>query len=497
MQLHPSGGLTSVLAALFSGVNAASIGVAGSPALEFEQILTQLSAVFDNPGQGRFHSAALRMPPDTGGLDRWMGGLDIEEDGNFLENLKALRERLEVALQSLRAEAAEAQLPSDTLWLDRWMGGLDIEEDGNFLENLKALRERLETTLSTRTPAERNLFAGREEEKSAALQLAEAVSQLSQQHQPEIQVPGAVEPSKMDEVVTVEGFQPVGQQIHAIAAQVAEEVRAIIAAVEAQLSPSVPDSAVKQDTHVPLTSTNQKPEPVPLVVLRLNDLAAEAEVAKPAETEVVVKSGSMPETDLSGGSSQPDFQAPGPGSDPKRYGIELPPLTLGKVVGPSFTPSPMLQGSDKPVMALHQPLGHPAWADELGQRLIWMHGKSIQAAEIHINPPQLGPVAVRIQVHDDQTSIQFTSPHAAVREAIEAALPRLRELFEARQLPLTQVEVAQQSLEDRSHSHARQQSHASAQDYQVNAREEGLEESRQENEQLKVNIGSRLLSLYA
>lgn len=367
MQLNPSGGLTSVLAALFPGVDARSAGVTGSPASEFEHILARLSAVFENPGQG--HSTVLRVPPGTSRLERWMDDLGAEEGGKLLENLSTLGEHLKAAVQS-------------------------------------------------------------------AVEQAQGV---------------------------------------------------------------LPDAAVNQDTQVAVTSTDQKLEPAPLVISQLKDLAAESEVAKPVETGVLVKSGSLPESAAPGGSSQTDFQAPGPGSDPKSYGMGVPPpLTLGEVAGPTFTPSSMLQGGDRPVMELHQPLGHPEWADELGQRLIWIHGKSIQAAEIRINPPELGPVAVRIQIHDDQTSIQFASPHAAVREAIEAALPRLKELFDARQLPLTQVEVAQQSLEDRSHSHARrEQPHAAAQDYQVNAREEELEESEQERGRLKVNIGSRLLSLYA
>lgn len=458
MPLNLSSGLASVLTALLPRMNAASAAVTGSPASEFEQILARLSTVFENPGQGQFPSPALREPPDTRGLDRWMGNLGAGEGGKLLESLRALR-------------------------------------------------ERLEAIVSTR-PAGQNLPAGGEEEKNPALRLAEAVFQLSQQDQPDIEVADTVDSPKMDEVITVEGFQPVGQEIHAIAAQVAADVKAIISALEAQLSPFLPDSAPplfeavqvnetgnsNQEIPVPVTSANQKAEPAPLVVSRFKDFGVESEVQKPAETGVLVKSDSMPESASPGGSSLMDFQASRLGSDPQSAGPL--PLTLGKVAGPAFAPSPTLQSGGRSVMELHQPLGHPEWADELGQRLIWMHGKSIQAAEIHINPPELGPVAVRIQVHDDQTSIQFASPHAAVREAIEAALPRLRELFEARQLLLTQVEVAQQSLQDRSHSQRREQSYASAQDYQVNAQEEGLEKTGQENGRLKVSIGSRLLSLY-
>jgi len=49
---------------------------------------------------------------------------------------------------------------------------------------------------------------------------------------------------------------------------------------------------------------------------------------------------------------------------------------------------------------------------------------------------------VRIQVHNDQASVQFTAQHAVVREALEAALPRLRDMFEASGVQLVDVDVS-------------------------------------------------------
>ncbi|MFN3920206.1 MAG: flagellar hook-length control protein FliK, partial [Methylohalobius sp.] len=256
-----------------------------------------------------------------------------------------------------------------------------------------------------------------------------------------------------------------------------------------------------------LSSSDDERKPALGLVSRFKDLATEAESLRPADTTLPVKPGLVSESAFPGGSPQPDILVPdgsprqdpqvgqiGPDS-PSHGGELLSPLTPNKVAGssPAFPPVP--QSGDKMGLELKSLLTSPEWADELGQKLIWMHGKSVQAAEIHLNPPQLGPVAVRIQMHDDQTSIQFASPHAAVREAIEAALPRLKELFNAQQLPLTQVEVSQQSLEDRSNAR-REQSHASARDYQASAQEDGLEESGKESRRLEVNVGSRLLNLY-
>jgi flagellar hook-length control protein FliK len=49
---------------------------------------------------------------------------------------------------------------------------------------------------------------------------------------------------------------------------------------------------------------------------------------------------------------------------------------------------------------------------------------------------------VRIQIQNDQASIQFASHHAVVREALEAALPRLRDMLEATGVQLVDVNVS-------------------------------------------------------
>lgn len=97
------------------------------------------------------------------------------------------------------------------------------------------------------------------------------------------------------------------------------------------------------------------------------------------------------------------------------------------------------------------PMGQPGWHQELGDRIVWMTGKSLDSASIHLNPPHLGPLEVRISMsHDQQASIQFVSEHAVVREAIEAAVPRLREMMGNQQVILVDVNVSNQSAQQQS-----------------------------------------------
>ena len=97
------------------------------------------------------------------------------------------------------------------------------------------------------------------------------------------------------------------------------------------------------------------------------------------------------------------------------------------------------------------PFGQPAWGQAFGSQVVWAVGQNIPSAELHLSPPDLGPVSVRIRMDQDQASISFTSPHAAVREAIEAALPRLRDMLGAQGIVLADANVAQHGHSQQAH----------------------------------------------
>ncbi|HUL12063.1 MAG TPA: flagellar hook-length control protein FliK [Methylococcaceae bacterium] len=146
------------------------------------------------------------------------------------------------------------------------------------------------------------------------------------------------------------------------------------------------------------------------------------------------------------------------------------------------------------------PVGQPGWSQELGERVLWMSGKGLQAAELRLHPAHLGPLEVRIDLDRDQASVQFVSQHAAVRETIEAAIPKLREMLGAQQLNLTEVSVSQQSFAGHSdHGNARfasgQQPGPDQQGFAGQVPEEGS--TYPESEPALPQTGKGLLSLYA
>ncbi len=73
-------------------------------------------------------------------------------------------------------------------------------------------------------------------------------------------------------------------------------------------------------------------------------------------------------------------------------------------------------------------LGTQAWDNQVSQRIVYMVGKE-QAATLTLNPPDLGPVQVVLNVSNDGASVAFSSNQQEVRQALENALPRLREMM--------------------------------------------------------------------
>jgi len=90
---------------------------------------------------------------------------------------------------------------------------------------------------------------------------------------------------------------------------------------------------------------------------------------------------------------------------------------------------------------LHAQVGTSAWNEEFGQKIVWLVQRQEGRAELVLTPPQMGRIEISLQVSNDQASALFTSANPAVREAIEAALPRLREVLAEAGIQLGQAQV--------------------------------------------------------
>ncbi|MCA8238700.1 flagellar hook-length control protein FliK [Burkholderia cenocepacia] len=96
------------------------------------------------------------------------------------------------------------------------------------------------------------------------------------------------------------------------------------------------------------------------------------------------------------------------------------------------------------VLAPH--VGTADWTDALSQKVVFLSNAHQQSAELTLNPPDLGPLQVVLRVADNHAHALFVSQHAQVRDAVEAALPKLREAMEAGGLGLGSATVSDGGL---------------------------------------------------
>lgn len=131
------------------------------------------------------------------------------------------------------------------------------------------------------------------------------------------------------------------------------------------------------------------------------------------------------------------------------------PNTPGTSVAPALqpTPSPAQLANAAPSTTpmsidVPEPFGTNGWSNAFSQRVVLAVGRNDQLAEIRVNPPHLGPVEVKLTMSGDDNrvaTVHFTAHHAGVREAIESAIPRLREMFNEAGISLGNATVGSES----------------------------------------------------
>jgi flagellar hook-length control protein FliK len=84
-------------------------------------------------------------------------------------------------------------------------------------------------------------------------------------------------------------------------------------------------------------------------------------------------------------------------------------------------------------------------AGHMRQQVSLMLSQQIQRAEIRLDPAGLGMMQIKIDMQQDQATVQFTVQQQQARELIEQQLPRLREMLQQQGIQLAEGQVQQQS----------------------------------------------------
>jgi flagellar hook-length control protein FliK len=126
-----------------------------------------------------------------------------------------------------------------------------------------------------------------------------------------------------------------------------------------------------------------------------------------------------------------------------REPAQLPPVATAVATG--------VQGSREaapPAIPIPTPLSSRDWSSDFAQTVTWVAARRYQSADLTLNPPALGNIEISLKFDSDRSTATavFVSSSAEVRETIETALPKLREMLAGAGIELGQANVSAESF---------------------------------------------------
>lgn len=97
---------------------------------------------------------------------------------------------------------------------------------------------------------------------------------------------------------------------------------------------------------------------------------------------------------------------------------------------------------------VNQPItmNQSGWTEEVVNRVMYLSSANLKAADIQLQPAELGRLDIRVNmVPDQQTQVTFMSAHPSVREALDGQMHRLRDMFAQQGMGQVDVNVSDQS----------------------------------------------------
>jgi len=108
--------------------------------------------------------------------------------------------------------------------------------------------------------------------------------------------------------------------------------------------------------------------------------------------------------------------------------------------------SPTQELSGVSQTTITETLGKAEWNQSMSKQISWMASQHIRSAEIKLTPSNLGTIEVRVDMNDDKLNVVFSSRDIGVRDSVEQAMPKLREMMEEQGLELGDTNVSEQTF---------------------------------------------------
>lgn len=120
-------------------------------------------------------------------------------------------------------------------------------------------------------------------------------------------------------------------------------------------------------------------------------------------------------------------------------------LTASNQLGVAVNTTATQQTATTSRQVVSTPVATQGWADEVGQKVSWAAHNGNGRAELILTPAHMGRIEVSINMNGDQASANFVAANAATREALQDAMPQLREVLAGAGIQLGQANVSTNS----------------------------------------------------
>lgn len=92
------------------------------------------------------------------------------------------------------------------------------------------------------------------------------------------------------------------------------------------------------------------------------------------------------------------------------------------------------------------------FAPNLMMRIQWMLNQSLKSAEILMDPPEMGPLSVKVQQTNGETSILFQVSNSQTKDVLDDNMQRLKEMLSEKGILLSDAQVEQQNSKQQNSS---------------------------------------------
>lgn len=112
----------------------------------------------------------------------------------------------------------------------------------------------------------------------------------------------------------------------------------------------------------------------------------------------------------------------------------------------NFLPASAVQ--NLPSLEVKAAVGKSGWNQGFSQQIAMMASNGIQQAKIKLNPAHLGPVEATVKLTAETAVVNLSSMHLTTKEAMESAIPRLKEMLNENGFSQVDVNVSHQDKKE-------------------------------------------------